>query len=371
MINHVVESDVAIVGGGPAGLAAAIAARAHGLSVVLFDAARPPIDKPCGEGLMPDGLAALANLGVRIGPEHGYAFHGIRFANGPSSVQADFPSGAAIGIRRTVLHSILCERAEASGVDLRWGTPVTGISDRQVHAGTQSVRCRWIIGADGHASRVRKWADLDACTRDTRRFGFRAHFPVAPWSDRMELHWGPECQVYVTPVSSAEVCVVVMSVDPKIRLAGALERIPHVRELLGGAEPSSVERGAVTSTTRLRRVCRGNVALVGDASGSVDAITGEGLCLSFRHAAALARALAAGDLASYAAEHRILRRRPTFMADLMLVLAGRPRLRERVVRALARRPAVFATMLATHVGEVSPAAFASSAAELGWQLLAP
>src|SRR3982751_6122901 len=132
MKKNIVETDVAIVGGGPAGLAAAIAARAHGLSVVLFEAGRPPIDKPCGEGLMPDGLAALAELGVRIGPEHGYAFRGIRFANGPSSVQAAFPFGAALGIRRTVLHSILCERAEASGVDLRWGTPVTEISERQV-----------------------------------------------------------------------------------------------------------------------------------------------------------------------------------------------------------------------------------------------
>jgi flavin-dependent dehydrogenase len=268
-----------------------------------------------------------------------------------------------------VLHELLCARAEAAGVDLRWGTPVTGISKGQVHAGAHAVRCRWIVGADGHHSTVRRWAGLESCTRDARRFGFRAHFPVAPWSDCMELHWGPNCQIYVTPVAAREVCVVVMSNDRKLRVADALASIPSVRERVAGARPSSIERGAVTSTRRLRAVYRDDVALVGDASGSVDAITGEGLCLSFRQGTALARALRSGDLELYAAEHRALARRPTFMADFMLILAGRSRLRDRAVRALARRPRMFETMLATHVGAVSLPAFASSAVALGWQML--
>ena len=58
------ETDVFVVGGGPAGLAAAIAARQRGFEVVVADSAQPPIDKACGEGLMPDGVAALARLGV-------------------------------------------------------------------------------------------------------------------------------------------------------------------------------------------------------------------------------------------------------------------------------------------------------------------
>src|ERR1022692_2180287 len=58
-------TDLFVIGGGPAGLAAAIAARLKGLNVTLADGARPPIDKACGEGLMPDGLAALRSLGVK------------------------------------------------------------------------------------------------------------------------------------------------------------------------------------------------------------------------------------------------------------------------------------------------------------------
>jgi len=58
------ETDVFVIGGGPAGLAAAIAARRAGFDVVVADRSQPPIDKACGEGLMPDGLSALQRLGV-------------------------------------------------------------------------------------------------------------------------------------------------------------------------------------------------------------------------------------------------------------------------------------------------------------------
>jgi hypothetical protein len=74
-------------------------------------------------------------------------------------------------------------------------------------------------------------------------------------------------------------------------------------------------------------------------------------------------------MSQYAAQHRDLARRPTFMADFMLILAGRPRLRETVIHALAGRPSVFETMLATHVGTVSLPVFASSVLALGWQML--
>ncbi len=57
------STDVFVVGGGPAGLAAAIAARQKGLQVILADGAEPPIDKPCGEGLLPESLAALQDWG--------------------------------------------------------------------------------------------------------------------------------------------------------------------------------------------------------------------------------------------------------------------------------------------------------------------
>ncbi len=112
------------------------------------------------------------------------------------------------------------------------------------------------------------------------RFG--STYRVAPWTDRMELHWGRQGEIYVTPVSKDQVCVALISRDPKLRLREALQRFPELQARLAGAEASSVEKGALTATCKLKRVSRGNVALIGDASGTVDAITGEGLVPGFQ-----------------------------------------------------------------------------------------
>ena len=151
----------------------------------------------------------------------------------------------------------------------------------------------------------------------------------------------------------------------------ALEaEFPQLARRLGSAVVTGHGRGAVTMMQKLRHVQRENVALIGDASGSVDAITGEGLALGFRQALALADALERGDLSRYEAAHRKLARRPALMGRLMLVLDGRPRLRERTLRALASDARVFARLLAVHIGAKSEAHLAATGAMLGWRLVA-
>jgi len=150
--------DVFIAGGGPAGLAAAIAARRHGLSVVLADGAVPPIDKSCGEGLMPDGVEALHQLGITIPEGEAYPFGGVRFMSDGIKAEAAFPRGTAYGIRRTHLHRILLDRAAASGVHMLWQTPVTGLHPEGALAAGELVRARWVVGADGAATRVGRCA---------------------------------------------------------------------------------------------------------------------------------------------------------------------------------------------------------------------
>src|SRR5579864_7448349 len=108
---------------------------------------RPPIDKACGEGLMPDGLAALERLGIRVPLAEAHPFRGIRFVCLQSSAEAQFPSQAVgLAIRRTSLHLIIAERAEQLGTDFLWGTSVSGISAEGVRVGDRVVRCRWIVG---------------------------------------------------------------------------------------------------------------------------------------------------------------------------------------------------------------------------------
>jgi menaquinone-9 beta-reductase len=343
------ETDLFVVGGGPAGLAAAIAARRKGLTVTLADSARPPIDKVCGEGLMPDGLAALGTLGVRWEEASGLPFRGIRFVDRGVSFESQFPEGHALGVRRTVLHSKMVEAASAAGVRMLWGARVGGAGPAGVSVAGEAMAARWIVGADGFHSRVRRWAGLAANAPASRRFGFRIHYRVAPWSDYMELHWGSGCQIYVTPIGSQEVCAALISRNPRLRLDEALARFPQLAARLADAPRVTTERGAVTANCSLPRVYRGNVALIGDASGSVDAITGEGLCLSFQQAIALADSLASGDLGRYQSAHRRLARRPTLMSKLMLSMDRRPWLRTPAFRVMAAEPRIFQTLLSFHL----------------------
>jgi flavin-dependent dehydrogenase len=362
-------TDVFIVGGGPAGLATAIAARQRGFDVVVADGALPSIDKPCGEGLMPDSCAALGKLGIVVPAEDSHPLRGIRFISGGLSVDASFPNGSGIGLRRTVLHRIMIARAEAMGIGLLWQTPVTGLQAEGVRLGDQVVSSRWVVGADGGQSLVRQWTGLDRYRCERTRFAFRRHYRISPWTDCMELHWGPKCQIYVTPIAADEVCVALISHDPHLRLDSALLAFPELDSRLHGAEPTSVERGAISSTRKLQRIYQGHVGLVGDASGAVDAITGEGLRLSFRQAEVLAECFTTGNLKHYQHVHRVLARRPVLMARLMLSLDWKTSFRQRVMWAFGSDPRLFAGMLAMHVGAASLIDVAANGLSLGWRML--
>lgn len=364
------STDVFVVGGGPAGLAAAIAARRKGFRVIVADGTQPPIDKACGEGLMPDALLALEQLGIHLSPADGFSFRGVRFLNSELAADARFPfDGFGLALRRTSLHRALTEHAERLGAILLWRTAVTGIRSDGVYLGDRRVGARWIIGADGANSRVRRWAGLDVGPRPRLRYAFRQHFRIAPWSDHMEVYWAHDCQGYATAVSSDQVCVALASHDSRLRLEQGLNTLPELKARLQEAEKISEERGALTGNRRLRRVCRRNVALIGDASGTVDAITGEGIGLAFQQAVALMKCLESGSLVRYRAEHRKLVLRPWWMARLMLILDGRLALQRRTLRVFQKEPEIFRRLVSLHVGALPPTDLVRNAFNLGWGLL--
>ncbi|SRR6266566_4755624 len=363
-------TDILVIGGGPAGLAAAIAARKKGFSVTAADGAKPPIDKACGEGLLPGTLAALRELGIHLQTGDGRIFRRIRFIDGSILAEAEFMGEGGIGVRRTVLHQKMVERAKECGVRLLWKSPVTAIFADGAVVGGKTIHAKWIVGADGAYSRVRGWSGLEAGVDREVRFAQRRHYRGLLWRDGMEVYWGRKIQAYVTPLGHDETCVVMMSRDPFLNFEEALGEFPRLSSSLRNGELSSVRRSAVTATWRLDRVYRGNVVLAGDASGSVDAITGEGLGLSFRQALALADALEAGELQEYQAAHKRLARRPRVMARLLLLLDHFAPLRKRVLRGLSSDPDLFRRMLTAHVRETSSAFLAELTARLGWRLIA-
>ncbi|HYL86432.1 MAG TPA: NAD(P)/FAD-dependent oxidoreductase [Candidatus Angelobacter sp.] len=363
------ETEVLVVGGGPAGLAAAIAARKKGLHVTVVDGAKPPIDKACGEGLLPGTLAAIRQLGMRLDASDGRVFRGVRFLDEATSVEARFSGEGGLGVRRTLLHQKMVDYAAFCGAEILWQTHVSGIMQGGAIVGGRKIQSQWIIGADGIHSRVRRWCGLDSGTLRNVRFAQRRHYRVKPWTDCVEVYWGRRMQAYVTPLANDETCVVLISRDPRMRFADALQEFPSLASSLDKAELSSVQRGAVTAMCRVSRVYRGNVALIGDASGSVDAITGEGLGLGFRQALALADALKTGELEHYQIAHRQLAQRPNTIARMLLLLDRFAPLRKRVFRGLARDPQLFNGMLNVPAEEPSRAFLTETGARLGWRLL--
>ena len=252
------DTDVFIVGGGPASLAAAIAARQRGLDVIVADSSEPPIDKACGEGLMPDTLAALRELGIEVNDCEGYAFRGILFLGQGVEVEANFPDGQGIGVRRLALHRKLVEQARAVGVSFLWKTPITGLCPDGILIRGRVIAARWIVGADGIRSQVRRWAGLET---QTVGYAFRRHFCVKTGADCMELYWGRSAQAHVTPVGNKQVCVVLMSRDESVRFATIATHFPQLAKHLDQAGSAIAERGAITLTHRYERLYTGRITV--------------------------------------------------------------------------------------------------------------
>ena len=175
--------DVAIVGGGPAGLAVAIHAARRGFSTVVFDRQALPADKACGEGLTPPGLRELEALGARqyLTPADCTPMLGIRYIQEDGTqVSGRFTPGPGLAIRRTALAAALTRTAREAGVELRDRCGVAQVlrTPERVHLTTaagDAVEARLLVAADGLASPLRQAQGLDRPTgpQASRRFGLR------------------------------------------------------------------------------------------------------------------------------------------------------------------------------------------------------
>ncbi len=163
--------DLLVAGGGPAGLATAIFGARAGLEVVVVERRHGPVDKACGEGLMPHALAMLQGLGVQA---PGKPFHGITYLDGRRRVTGRFRGGAGRGVRRTALHAGLLEAATAAGVR------VVHDDIGPVSQDATSVRCsgfqaRYLAAADGLHSPIRASLGLAQPSAGPRRWEIPRH----------------------------------------------------------------------------------------------------------------------------------------------------------------------------------------------------
>lgn len=352
--------DVAVVGGGPAGLAAALEARRLGCSVVVLERQTAPVDKACGEGLMPAGLAALERLGVRsrIPLEECAVFEAIRYVQEDGRfVEAKLPVPGGLGIRRLALTRAMSSQAREVGVDLREGSALRSHAIEadgvllQTDAG--ELRAKLLVAADGLHSPLRKAEGLETKALGPKRFGLRQHFSLRPWGPRVEVHFAAGAEAYVTPAGAERIGIAFLWQDGalpgQVGFEQLLSLFPAIAQQVRGAAVDSEPRGAGPLRQDVRRRVKDRFVLLGDAAGYVDAITGEGLTLGFDAASALAavlpRALAAGATAASlepyeksvaAAFHEYAQ-----LATRLVWLAQRPRLRRIIINQLIAHPSWF------------------------------
>ncbi|MFC6086519.1 NAD(P)/FAD-dependent oxidoreductase [Sphaerisporangium aureirubrum] len=358
--------DVLVAGGGPAGLATAVNAALAGMRAVVVEPRPTPVDKACGEGLMPSGVEALRALGVRPA---GHPLRGIRYLDARGHADAPFREGPGLGVRRTCLHEALAGRAAALGVTVvrgkvtavrqdsggvraevrRTGAKDTGESPpgAEDHTdGGETIRARWLVAADGLHSPLRDALGLGLPDGAApRRYGLRRHYEVAPWTDFVEVHWAARAEAYVTPVSDGLVGVAVLGCERR-GYDEHLRAFPALLDRLTGPAVTPV-RGAGPMRQRVRSRVRGRVLLVGDAAGYLDALTGEGVSLALLSARALVESLRAGRPDTYERAWLRLSRAHRLLTGALLTTRRHPAPARLIVPAARTLPRVFGAAVNT------------------------
>lgn len=327
--------DVLVAGGGPAGLATAIHAARSGLEAVVIDRRSGPIDKACGEGLMPHTVRQLESIGV---PLRGKAFRGITYLDSRHRVEAHFRAGTGLGVRRTTLSDALHDTAIAAGVQIVQGE-IGPVTQDAVSVRCGDLRARYLVAADGLHSPIRRSLGLDRPARGHRRWGIRRHYRIAPWSDTVEVYWARDTEAYVTPVADEMVGVAILT-SRQGKFGDHLLEFPALTERLDGV-PHESDRAAGPLRQRVRSRSAGRVMLVGDAAGYVDALTGEGLGIAFGGAELAVRAALTGRPEGYDRQWRAMSRRYRLLTAGLLQASGVAPVRAAIVPAASALPRVF------------------------------
>jgi flavin-dependent dehydrogenase len=284
-------TDLLVVGGGPVGLTASIEARLAGLEVTVIEPREGAIDKACGEGLMPGALPLLHRLGVS---PRGFPLRGVSYRDAKRNADHLFENGHGLGVRRTTLHRALHERAFELGVVMH-AAKIDAITQSPDAVEAAGITGSWMLGCDGLHSTVARLTGLARpAPVQRRRYGLRRHYRVEPWSDLIEVHFNRFGEIYVTPTADGMVGLSLLA-RQHTDFAQALEASPELAARVTGAEPATELRGAGPFRQRTAARTKGRVLLVGDASGYVDAITGEGLRLGFEQARAAIDAIVTGS----------------------------------------------------------------------------
>lgn len=367
-------ADILIAGGGIAGSSLAILVGRRGFTVELYERGQFPKEKPCGEGLMPGGIAVLERMGLAeaVG---GAPFWGIRYHFGNQIAVGHFPaidgfSTFGYGQRRRHLDYVLFRAAAATpGVTAHTGAHVDGplVENGKVTGllvEGDSRRGALVVAADGNHSRIRRALGLDLPVK-RKRLGARCHFRLAqgqeqpPWVDVFVSH-GRE--LYVTPLPNRELLVAALAdrevlrepIERAFRRWWQAELSLAVR--LEGAEQISSLLCTSPLTGQARCGIAPGVVLLGDAAGFLDPITGGGMTQGLMTAELLAKYVHRRSpnadlwLQDYDRQRNLLLRDYRRLTQIALWLADHPVLGARLVFLLHHLPDILSHLISVAGG---------------------
>jgi 2-polyprenyl-6-methoxyphenol hydroxylase-like FAD-dependent oxidoreductase len=372
-----VIKKILIVGGGPAGLMTALCLSQHSVEITVIEKQSWPLDKVCGEGIMPKGYDLLRKYGVskQIQALSSRPFTGITYIDS-SVAEGHFFSGPGYVVRRTELSRALYESLKGkTNVTLIPTTELVSLYQDPTSVqvtlralSNQHIICEHrydlIIGCDGINSKVRKLADLEGPNlRKQNRIGARVHYQIAPWTTQVEVYWKDGIECYVAPVASDCVEFVFGWNQDKIKIKQG--RCPELEKklfsyfpeleskILGHHRLSKIEaRGGFARSAKFP--ISGRVLLIGDANVFLDPITGEGLSMAFEQAHILSQSFAnimsKEGQRSFIDQIQSLKARYINMTNLALFLCEHPLIRRIAIRFLATFPLIFQHILELNMG---------------------
>jgi geranylgeranyl reductase family protein len=302
--------DVAVVGAGPAGLAAASAAAGHGARTLVLERAEHPRYKTCGGGLVGLSLAALP-AGFPV-PARDTVHRATFTLDGRRGFTRSWPTPLLTMVQRDEFDAALCAAARAAGATVREHTAVRSIDQEAdlvrlrvavgagASGGGDEIRARVVIGADGSAGITARYVGAEY---DQVDLGLEVDVPTpvsSPWTGRLLIDWGPLPGSYGWVFPKGDLLTVGV-----IAGRGDGERTrSYLRSLLRRLGLSDLEpvhdSGHLTRCRAVRSpVRRGRVLLAGDAAGLLEPWTREGISFALRSGALAGAAAARGDPASY------------------------------------------------------------------------
>ena len=304
-MNKFLETEILVIGGGPAGCAAAIELVRSGRNVTIIDKANFPRDKCCGDGLTTDALRILESMGLKPSTVENWneIMNVVIHSPNGNTIELPLPHGrgqyAAI-VPRIELDERLLDLAHDAGASIQ--TPVRFESLRELDqhievmtSNDRKILARYVIAADGMWSAVRKNLGVGINNYRGDWHAFRQYFSqTGPEAQHLRVWFEPDLLpgymwLFPLPGQRANIGFGVLrgshyEIGDLGKLWNNLLERPHIRDVIGPNATPEGNRKAWPIPSRLMELLpsKGRIHFVGDAIGAADPMTGEGIAQALR-----------------------------------------------------------------------------------------